>query len=193
MYEFAPPGRWKAYGETIPIFIRLVAQPGSSSRFLPCRRAPGPVASSGAGHSPSSALDRVADDRAPLLTGRAAEVLAERPGTAVRGGRPLGDRSAELRGAPSRELRPARADEAGVMGVARAGLGDAEDILVEPRGAPRAHAACVRGVPQLDAVDHACRIHLGDDLAQRPLAHREGEIRERMRDDGEAAGAVDPR
>src|SRR3977135_509839 len=103
MYEFAPPGRGYAYGETIPIFI-FSKQLGSAAllrRLATGSRLPDSLVASesllvhsfllvlaapSAGHCASGALDRVADHRPPLLLGCAVEVLAERPAAARRSG-----------------------------------------------------------------------------------------------------------
>ena len=76
--------------------------------------------------------------------------------------------------------------------VARAGLRGAQHGAVQPRRTARPHATGDRGIAHLDAVNLA----LGSapaERAQGALADREREVRERVRDDGDPAGGVDPR
>src|SRR5438105_8728329 len=155
MYEFAPPGRGYAYGETMPTFIPR-----------------GRSISSRSGHATARPPERLPHHRAPLLLRRAVEVLADRPATAVRHRGPLHDRPLQVGRGPPREIGPARPHEVAVMGIAGAGHGDVEQVRVEPFGATHAHASRPRGVPQLDPVDHPLSSRTLE-LPQGPLADRE--------------------
>src|SRR5438309_4144440 len=119
------------------------------------------------------ALVRVADHRSPLLRRDPVEMLAQGPGPSLRSGRAGADRRPERVDALTGELRPGGADELRVMRVARAGLGDPEDVLVEVARARDADATGVARVADLDAVDERLRVASRGERPQGPLAHRE--------------------
>src|ERR671936_1241765 len=120
MYEFAPPGRGYAYGETIPIFIKeLVA------RSLLLR-------ASGA-DSATGALYGVAHHRAPLLPRGPVEVLAEGPLAPVRFRLFCPEGGAELVRGGAGKLGPAGPHERSMVRIARSRLRDPKDVSVEPR------------------------------------------------------------
>ena len=169
MCAFAPPGRGYAYGRHDPdlhssLLICLLARfTGSRTIERHCCCATPSRCSPSVQCRPSGRVVR------PSIARRSAA-----PSFAV-------------------EVGPGRPHQLRVMRVARARLGDVQDLLVEPDRAGAADAARVRRIARLDAVDVHERIGRGRERSQRALADGEREVGKGMRHDRDAAGVVDVR
>src|SRR6266849_3072995 len=103
-------------------------------------------------------LHRIAHHRAPLLPRDPVKMLAERPVSSVRSGAAIRDRAAECDSVVAVEIGPGRADQLGVMRVARTGLRDVKDRRVEPTGTRATYSARIGRIASLDGVDADERI-----------------------------------